>query len=139
MENPIILKVGVATFTDAKHLFKDYLCEPGWNRNNPIRGLFELSHLGDMAECKIPNRSLKGMSEEFLGVSLDKNFDIRCSDWEADTLSNARITYAATDAMVAIELFKCFGAKYNPNSTFRNDCNRIQKAIEACYERNNED
>ena len=42
------------------------------------------------------------MSEQLLGVVLDKNFSVRCSNWEADKLSDIQIKYAAQDAIASI-------------------------------------
>lgn len=44
----------------------------------------------------------KGLSEQLLGVALDKHFSVRCSNWEAQELSNIQIKYAAQDAIASI-------------------------------------
>ena len=36
---------------------------------------------------------------------MDKSYRIRCSDWEANDLSQRQICYAANDALVALEIF----------------------------------
>lgn len=57
------------------------------------------------------------MSSDILGVTLDKNWRIRCSDWEAENLTKAQQEYAAGDALVAIELFKKLSSNL-PNSMY---------------------
>lgn len=42
------------------------------------------------------------MSEQLLGVVLEKHFSVRCSNWEADELSDIQIKYAAQDAIASI-------------------------------------
>lgn len=42
---------------------------------------------------------------------MDKHWQVRCSDWEADTLSQRQIKYAADDANVSIGLFEYFITK----------------------------
>lgn len=37
---------------------------------------------------------------------MDKSWRIRCSDWEAKILSKEQVNYAATDAFVAVAVFK---------------------------------
>ncbi|KAF4529718.1 hypothetical protein B566_EDAN015347 [Ephemera danica] len=48
---------------------------------------------------------LAKMAENILGVILDKNWRIRCSDWEADTLSSEQVKYAVNDALVSALMF----------------------------------
>jgi len=45
-----------------------------------------------------------------LGKHLDKRAEVRCSDWEASTLSAEQVAYAAKDAHVAVDLFARFHA-----------------------------
>lgn len=59
--------------------------------------------------------TLTKMADEFLSVKLDKNPYIRRSNWEAPTLTNTQIDYAANDAHIAIELFKYFAMKLEPS------------------------
>lgn len=49
---------------------------------------------------------------EHLNIEMDKDWDIRTSDWEAHILTERQIDYAAMDVHVAIELFKKFKAHW---------------------------
>ena len=49
--------------------------------------------------------SLSALSQQVLGVTMDKDWKIRCSNWEADELSDRQIQYAADDAIVAVWIF----------------------------------
>ena len=48
---------------------------------------------------------LAGMAQSLLGITLDKSWRIRCSDWEASTLSAHQVQYASQDALVAVDIF----------------------------------
>ena len=39
-----------------------------------------------------------------LGVELDKDWNTRTSNWEADTLTQTQLEYAANDALVAVNI-----------------------------------
>ena len=39
-----------------------------------------------------------------LGVELDKDWNTRTSNWEADTLTQRQLEYAANDALVAVNI-----------------------------------
>ena len=49
--------------------------------------------------------SLSALSQQVLGITMDKDWKIRCSDWEAPQLSERQIEYAANDAVVAVQIF----------------------------------
>jgi hypothetical protein len=49
--------------------------------------------------------SLSALSQQILGVTMDKDWKIRCSNWEASQLSERQIQYAANDAIVAVQIF----------------------------------
>lgn len=98
LEDDNIVKVGIAPIGDANYLAHDYgVC---------VGNTLDLRFLAIQANCK-PS-SLAKLSEEYLNVKLDKNWRVRCSDWEVPVLSDAQTEYAAKDAHVAIELFKVF-------------------------------
>lgn len=124
MEDDNILKVGVAPQGDAQYLVRDYgVC---------VASTFDLRYLAAMTECS-PG-GLGRMSEDYLKVKLDKNWRIRCSDWEAPILSNKQIDYAAKDAHVTIELFKFFAAKLQPKRVLEKQSNYVQNIIdEYCF------
>jgi len=93
-ENKQILKVGVAIRDDLKSLQKIFK----FNAQNFI----ELQTLAK--EKGLKNFGLKGMTEEVLGARLSKAAKI--TNWEARTLTDQQLTYAATDAWVGLCLFK---------------------------------
>lgn len=133
-----IIKVGVGSSIDARYLLQDYLRPTEYESyDGPmiqmIQSTLELGRMANMANCE-GSRSLGAMSEQYLGVTLDKDVNIRCSNWEADILSDDQITYAAKDALVGIELFKFFGDQIEPNSMFGRNPTRRQKVIDACFE-----
>ncbi|XP_067656926.1 exonuclease 3'-5' domain-containing protein 2-like isoform X2 [Haliotis asinina] len=94
-----VLKVGVAVKDDGKKLYRDY--------GLPVSGCVDLRflmpQLTHVYTCK--SRGLQGLAESVLGVMLDKDDYIRCGNWEAETLSEQQIQYAAADAAVAVDIF----------------------------------
>lgn len=89
------MKVGVAIHNDAKYLMSDYglKCEGYLDLRNLAR------HVGEKPQ------GLAGLAKDHLGVELDKNWRIRCSNWEDNYLTQKQINYAAQDALVAVEIF----------------------------------
>jgi len=66
--------------------------------------------LGDVARARvIPHHGLRGLAALFLGFRISKS--VQTSDWSRSKLSEAQISYAATDAWVSLELFKKFDQK----------------------------
>lgn len=83
-----------------------------------IAGKLDLRYVAEGAKCSILRKiSLAEMADQFLGVSLDKNPYIKRSNWEAPTLTNSQIDYAATNAHVAVELFKHFAKRIEPSKS----------------------
>lgn len=109
LENPDIIKIGVAPYTDAKYLRDDY--------DVHVASTIDLRFAAERAGCR--SGKLSKMSEDYLGFTLDKSPSVTCSDWEADTLSRSQIEYAAEDVHVAIGLFKYFGGKIAPGRSSR--------------------
>lgn len=124
LEDDNILKVGVAPQGDASYLARDYgVC---------VASTFDLRYLAAMTGCK--PAGLARMAEDYLKVTLDKNWRIRCSDWEAPTLNGKQIDYAAKDAHVGIELFKCFAARLKSKGLFEKQQTYVQHIIdEYCF------
>ena len=61
--------------------------------------------IGDTARDRlIPHHGLRGLAALFFNYRISKGS--RTSDWSRRKLSNAQISYAATDAWVSLELFK---------------------------------
>lgn len=96
LENPEIVKVGVTPEADAKFLMQDYSVN--------MHGTFDLRFLALQAGHKAGG--LGSLSKLILDIELDKNWRIRCSDWEIESMSDSQIDYAAKDAFVAVEIFK---------------------------------
>lgn len=118
------MKVGVSPQGDAKYLVRDYgVC---------VASTFDLRYLAAMTGCR-PG-GLGKMSEDYLKVKLDKNWRIRCSDWEAPILNDKQIDYAAKDAHVAVELFKYFAEKLQSKRLFEKQSTYVQHIInEYCF------
>lgn len=127
MEDRNILKVGVKPFLYAEYLAKDYQA----GRRSSVQGTLELGRLANMAKCDGFRRGLAFMSERYLGISLNNNPSIHSSNWEANTLSDEQITYAALNALVSIKLFKFFADKIEPDFFGVSTTLRIQKVIGA--------
>ncbi|MGQ7870324.1 3'-5' exonuclease [Sunxiuqinia sp. sy24] len=88
-----IAKVGVAIRDDIKALQKI-------NRFSP-QGFIELQE--EVKGYGIQDFSLKKITGIVLGFRISKSQ--RLSNWEADQLSEAQLSYAATDAWVSCEIF----------------------------------
>jgi ribonuclease D len=96
LEDPEIIKAGVTPISDAKYLMQDYAIQ--------MNGTFDLRFLAMMSQYKA--QGLGSLSKAVIGVELDKDWRVRCSDWEIDELSSKQIEYASNDAYVAIEIFR---------------------------------
>lgn len=105
LENEEIWKVGVAPQEDARFLSHDY--------GVGVASTLDLRYMA--LEARVKPEGLGGMSKTQLGIQLDKDWRIRCSNWDADTLTSRQIDYAAMDAFVGIELFKKFASIISPS------------------------
>ncbi len=93
LENPAILKAGVATVRDLAELRALQPFEPGGFVN-----------LEDKARALgFQNQGLRGMVAALLGFRISKR--AQTSNWSRKELTPAQITYAATDAWVSRELY----------------------------------
>ncbi|KAM4624717.1 exonuclease 3'-5' domain-containing protein 2 isoform 2-T2 [Polymixia lowei] len=99
LRDPHVLKVGVGCYEDAKRLTRDYGLSLGCT--------VDLRYLALRQRQIMLNNglSLKSLAADLLNVSLDKSLELRCSDWEADQLTQEQMSYAARDAQVSIALF----------------------------------
>ncbi|XP_037955834.1 exonuclease 3'-5' domain-containing protein 2-like [Teleopsis dalmanni] len=95
LSDPTILKLGVAPVDDALKLYNDY----GLNTN----GTFDLRYLAVLTGRN--GGGLANLSKHVLQVQMDKSYYIRCSDWQADRLSQRQISYAAADAILAVDIY----------------------------------
>lgn len=119
--------------TDAQYLFQDYRGE-NVNDCTRTRNTLDLRFVANLANHFDGSIGLANLSEKYLGVTLEKSKDIRCSDWNALQLNAEQIEYAAKDALVAIELFKLFAEKIEPSGAFRSQGTRLKSVIDKCSE-----
>ncbi|EAT35135.1 AAEL012690-PA [Aedes aegypti] len=120
LNDPAIVKVGVGPLEDAKLLRHDY--------NLKVESTLDLRHLAD--RCGVPGPyGMAKLAEKTLGVKLDKHWRIRASNWENAQLTERQIQYAASDAHVAVELFRTFAKKAVPRSLFSSQKSWLTKTI----------
>lgn len=101
LANPNIIKAGAAIRDDIKTLQINRFFEPG--------GFFELQ---DEAQNRgINNFSLKKLSGIVLGGKISKAQQL--SNWEADSLSEAQLRYASTDAWISYKIYEDFNKNSN--------------------------
>lgn len=101
LRDDTVLKVGVGTIEDSDYLYQDY--------NLQVQGCIDLRHLVLLKEELKGNGGghhlgLSALAKAFLGITLDKDWRVRASDWEADILSKRQEKYAADDALVGMQL-----------------------------------
>lgn len=94
LENEKILKAGVALRDDIKALQRLKQYEPA--------GFIELAQLSKQAGLEV--ESVKKLTALLLGFRISKS--AQTSNWEAETLNEKQISYAATDAWVCLEIYK---------------------------------
>ena len=94
LENEHILKAGVALRDDIKALQRLKRFEP--------KGIVELADLAKKAGLEI--EGVKKLTGLLLGFRISKS--VQTSNWEAATLNEKQLSYAATDAWVCLEIFK---------------------------------
>ena len=94
LENPQVIKVGVAIHDDVKSL----------NLIKPMRpdGFIDLQQL--VARFNIEDKGLKKLTANILGFRISKRY--QTSNWEEDVLSLPQLEYAATDAWVCYEIYR---------------------------------
>lgn len=94
LENDAILKAGVALRDDIKALQRLKPYKPG--------GFIELADLSRQKGLQV--ESVKKLTALLLGFRISKS--AQTSNWEAATLNEKQISYAATDAWVCLEIYK---------------------------------
>ena len=94
LENNQVVKVGVAIRDDLKELQKVFPFTP--------QNFVELQEIAKLKGLQ--NFGLKGMTAEVLQANLSKR--AKTSNWEASTLTDQQIMYAATDAWIGLKLFR---------------------------------
>ncbi|XP_055602303.1 exonuclease 3'-5' domain-containing protein 2 [Uranotaenia lowii] len=111
LNDPAILKVGVGSVDDAKLLRTDY--------NLKVESTLDLRFMADRCGLVGPYGMAK-LAERVLGISLDKHWRIRASNWEQPELTERQLVYAAKDAHVAVELFRSFAKQMVPKAIWTN-------------------
>ncbi len=92
-ENTDIIKAGVAIHDDIKSLQKLHNFKPS-----------SFVELATMAKtCGLQVESVKKLAGLLLGIRISKS--AQTSNWEAPTLTEKQIDYAATDAWVCLEIY----------------------------------
>ena len=67
--------------------------------------------------------SLDALAKRVLGVTMDKSWRIRCSNWEAEQFNTRQIEYAMNDALVACHIFlRLVKSKAEERTVDRNSC-----------------
>jgi ribonuclease D len=92
-ENPKIIKAGVAIHDDIKSLQKV-------NKFTPA-AFVELATMARSSGLQV--ESVKKLAGLLLGIRISKS--AQTSNWEAPTLTEKQIDYAATDAWVCLEIY----------------------------------
>lgn len=97
--------MGISSFEDGQKIVKDYGCR--------VNGTLDLRTLAE--SLNLPSRkSLAAMSLEYLKIEMDKIIEVRCGDWDASTLTDEQVAYAACDALASVIIYhkvrnlKCF-------------------------------
>jgi ribonuclease D len=93
LDDKKVLKAGIAVNDDLRKL--GYLFSPGSS------GFVELAEMASKAGIK--NAGLRGLAALLLGLRISKQ--MKCSRWDASTLADKQIVYAATDAWICRELY----------------------------------
>lgn len=96
LNDPTLIKAGIALHGDLAQLKEMYLLEPA--------GLMDLGRVAKRHGCE--QTGLRNLAARFLGWRIAKG--AQTSNWAAPQLSPSQITYAATDAWVGRELYLCF-------------------------------
>ena len=100
LENEKKVKLGVGILSDALRLSRNF--------GVSVRGCLDLRYLCLSRQDKKKGKQgkgLAGLSAEFLGITLEKDLQIICSDWEAPCLTDRQIDYASLDAFVSVPIF----------------------------------
>ncbi|XP_058149197.1 exonuclease 3'-5' domain-containing protein 2 isoform X2 [Dasypus novemcinctus] len=126
-----ILKVGVGCSEDASKLLQDY--------GLIVKGYVDLRYLAMRQRNNLPytGLSLKSLAETVLNFRLDKSLLLRCSNWDAETLTEDQVIYAARDAQVSVALFlHLLGYPFSRNLTIEENegCIGWRKVLEKCLD-----
>ncbi|RPH34121.1 MAG: 3'-5' exonuclease domain-containing protein 2 [Bacteroidales bacterium] len=93
-QDSMVLKVGAAIHDDIKLLQKVKPFKP--------QGFIDLQNIA--VEKGIENKSVRKLAAIVLNVRVSKSQQL--SNWESETLTEAQLQYAATDAWICSEIYK---------------------------------
>lgn len=96
LANKHILKVGVASYEDGQKILADYGCK--------VSSTVDLRTLAARVDLPSP-KSLAAMSLQYLDLEIDKVMEIRCSDWNAGTLTDEQVAYAVCDSIASVLIY----------------------------------
>ncbi len=89
-----ILKVGIGLRQELTEIFRD---------KRPKEGIADLEVIARHNGFK--KRGAKALAAHFLGIRISKS--AQTTNWERDNLTKKQIDYAATDAWICLEIYKC--------------------------------
>lgn len=100
LDDESVVKLGVAVCNDASKLRREY--------GLSVRGCLDLRYvLTYFPELRhYPAAGLKKQALAILGARISDTRMLACSNWEADTLSEAQVDYAATDVLFSVQIFE---------------------------------
>ncbi|NXF31656.1 EXD2 protein, partial [Nyctibius bracteatus] len=128
MADSAVLKVGVGCWEDACKLLHDY--------GLLVKGSVDLRYLAMRQRKDLLHNclSLKSLAEKVLNCPLDKSPHVRCSNWEAEELTQDQVLYAARDAQVSVALFLHLleFASLTATSEGKNSVAAWEKALGKC-------
>ncbi|KAM9465756.1 exonuclease 3'-5' domain-containing protein 2 isoform 3-T10 [Clarias gariepinus] len=121
-----VLKVGVGCYEDSKRLASDH--------GLALVCTVDLRYLALRQRHAVLNNglSLKSLAADLLNVTLDKSLELRCSNWEAENLSEEQMLYAARDAQVSISLFLYLLGLYSEPCLLSEDETAFSKLAGHC-------
>lgn len=115
-----ILKVGVASYEDGQKIIADYGCR--------VNGTLDLRTLAEHANLPSP-KSLAAMSLQYLGLEMDKLIEVRCGNWNAGTLTDEQVAYAACDAIASVLIYDQIVQKIKEKHTLWENFVNYMKSI----------
>uniref|UniRef100_A0A8C4QW68 Exonuclease 3'-5' domain containing 2 n=1 Tax=Eptatretus burgeri TaxID=7764 RepID=A0A8C4QW68_EPTBU len=93
----MVLKTGVGVWEDAARLERDY--------GLLVAGCVDLRHVAVRRRPQISGEGLKSLAQDELGIVLDKDLALRCSNWDAPELSPEQESFVSWASV----LTRCVG------------------------------
>eukprot|EP00698_Gefionella_okellyi_P015376 TRINITY_DN4335_c0_g2_i3.p1 TRINITY_DN4335_c0_g2~~TRINITY_DN4335_c0_g2_i3.p1 ORF type:complete len:473 (-),score=78.26 TRINITY_DN4335_c0_g2_i3:819-2237(-) len=115
LADPAVLKGGVGIAGDALRIERMY--------GVLVSGCVDLRTLGIACGAVTGGGGLKDLASAILNLEIAKHSRVRCSNWEANTLSKEQITYAALDAIISQRVFAALvGSRIESSTELRVWC-----------------